>query len=170
MEDRQSPGFAGVVYRQSLPRYAEITDHTLIASCRAGGRFNGANEFGALYVSLDPETPLRELHRAAARMGITTSALLPRTLFAAEARLARVLDLTAAPTRDRWKLSAGQLLSEDWSACQEVARRARRGGYEAIRFPSATGEGENLAIFVDRMGAHSFIRILREEEIRPIRP
>lgn len=170
MEDRQSPDFAGIVYRQSLPRYAEITDHTLTASCRAGGRFNGANEFGALYVSLDPETPLRELHRAAARMGIAISALLPRTFFAAEARLGRVLDLTAAPTRVTWKLGAGELLSDDWSACQEVARRARRRGYEAIRFPSASREGENLAIFVDRMGTDSFIRILREEEIRPVRP
>ncbi len=40
-------------------------------------------------------------------------------------------------------------------------------GYEAIRFPSATGAGENLAIFLDRLAAGSYIRIIREQEVRP---
>jgi hypothetical protein len=40
-------------------------------------------------------------------------------------------------------------------------------GYEAIRFPSATGAGENLAIFLDRLAPGSYIRIIREQEVRP---
>jgi RES domain-containing protein len=127
--------FAGAVYRQSSPRYAEITERTLLASFGTGGRFNPAGEFGALYVSLDPETPFRELSRQATKAGLDVLDLLPRTLFAAEARLQKVLDLACiAPPAD-YRISPARLRSEDWRACQEVARRARQAGFEAIRFP-----------------------------------
>jgi len=159
--------FAGAVYRQSSPRYAEITERTLLASFGTGGRFNPTGEFGAVYVSLDPETPFRELRRQAGKAGLQILDLLPRTLFAAEARLQRVLDLTCPEGRTNAGLTPQSLASDDWSACQEVARRSRHAGYEAIRFPSATGSGENLAIFLDRLAPGSYIRILREEEVRP---
>jgi RES domain-containing protein len=162
--------FAGAVFRQSAPRYAEITERTLSASARAGGRFNPAGEFGAIYVSLDPDTPLRELRRQAAHAGAEVAAFLPRTLFAAEARLQRVVDLACGDGPREWGLSAAGLSSDDWTECQRVARRARADGYEAIRFPSATGAGENLAIFLDRLLPGSYIHILREEELRPVLP
>lgn len=162
--------YRGPAYRQSRPRYAEATARTLAASARAGGRFNPAGEFGALYVSLDPETPLRELRRQAARDAADLATLLPRTLFALDVSLHRLLDLTRAEVRDRWDISDGALASDDWSACQAVARRARADGYEAIRFPSASGEGENLAIFMDQLGPFSFVRILNENELRMTPP
>lgn len=159
--------FAGVVFRQSAPRYAEITERTLSASARAGGRFNPAGEFGAIYVSLDPDTPLRELRRQAVHAGTEVTALLPRTLFAAEARLRRVVDLACTDGPATWGLFRGALPSDDWTECEHLARRARLQGYEAIRFPSATGAGENLAIFLDRLAPGSSVRILREAELRP---
>jgi RES domain-containing protein len=162
--------YRGPAFRQSRPRYAEATERTLAASARAGGRFNPAGEFGALYVSLDPDTPLRELRRQAARDHADILALLPRTLFALDVNLHRVLDLTREEIRARCLLSAEALAADDWSACQAVARRARDDGYEAIRFPSATGEGENLAIFMDQLAPFSYVRILNEEEVRPDLP
>ena len=159
--------FAGAVYRQSPPRYAEITERTLLASFGTGGRFNPTGEFGALYVSLDPETPFRELRRQATKAGLEVLDLLPRTLFACEARLRCVLDLACADVPVEYRISEQSLASDDWAACQEVARRSRHAGYEAIRFPSATGSGENLAIFLDRLAPGSYIRIIREEEVRP---
>lgn len=159
--------FAGAVFRQSSPRYAEITDRTLLASFGTGGRFNPTGEFGAIYVSLDPETPFRELRRQAVKAGLDVLDLLPRTLFAAETRLQRVLDLACADVPPRFRISARALTSDDWSACQEVARRSRHAGYEAIRFPSPTGSGENLAIFLDRLAPGSYLHIIRENEVRP---
>ena len=138
----------------------------MLASLGTGGRFNPAGEFGALYVSLDPDTPFRELRRQAARAGLDVLSFLPRTLFAAEARLQCVADLACPRGPAAWGLSAAALRSHDWTACQDVARRARAAGHEAIRFPSATGAGENLAIFLDRLAPGSYIRILREEELR----
>ena len=159
--------FAGAVFRQSAPRYAEITERTLSASARAGGRFNPPGEFGAIYVSLDPDTPLRELRRQAAHAGADVSAFLPRTLFAADARLQRVVDLACREGPAAWSLAPAALVRDDWSACQDVARRARAEGFEAVRFPSATGDGENLAVFLDRLTRGSYLRIVREEEVRP---
>lgn len=101
------------------------------------------------------------------KAGLNVLDLLPRTLFAAEARLQRVLDLACAEVPAEYRVSKRALGSDDWAACQDVARRARRAGYEAIRFPSATGTGENLAIFLDRLAPGSSIRIIREEEVRP---
>lgn len=166
MAASRDPGFAGTVFRQSSPRHAELSTHTLAASARAGGRFNVAGAFGAIYVSLDPDTPLRELHRHCSRSGMDVAAILPRTLFAADTRLQRVLDLTDAAVRARWSLDHAALSSEHWDACWRVAERARDRGYEAIRFPSATGAGENLAVFLDRLRPGSFLRILREEALR----
>jgi RES domain-containing protein len=142
----------------------------LSASARAGGRFNPAGEFGAIYVSLDPDTPLRELHRQAVHAGVEVAAFLPRTLFAAEVRLQRVVDLACAGGPAAWGLSAAALGADDWTPCQEVSRRARTQRHEAIRFPSATGAGENLAIFLDRLVPGSYVRILRESELHPHRP
>jgi RES domain-containing protein len=169
-ERRCESSFAGAVFRQSAPRYAEITERTLSASARAGGRFNPAGEFGALYVSLDPDTPFRELRRQAVHAGADVLAFLPRTLFACEARLQRVAGVACAGGAAAWGLSAQDLAADDWTACQRVARRARTEGYEAVRFPSATGAGENLAIFLDRLAPGSYVRILREEELRPDLP
>lgn len=139
----------------------------MLASLGTGGRFNPTGEFGSLYVSLDPETPFRELRRQASKAGLDVLDLLPRTLFAADARLQRVLDLACREVPAGYRISARSLASDDWTACQDVARRARQTGYEAIRFPSATGAGENLAIFLDRLAPGSYVRIIREEEVRP---
>ena len=77
-----------------------------------------------------------------------------------------MLELTRDDVREAWGLSTADLHAADWSACQEVARRARSAGFEAIRFPSASGSGENLAIFLDRLHADSFVRIRNEHEVR----
>lgn len=161
------PSFAGAVYRQTSPRYAEVTERTLLASFGTGGRFNPTGEFGALYVSLDPETPFRELRRQAEKSGLEVVDLLPRTLFAAHAKLRHVLDLACADVPAAYRISPRDLALDDWSACQDVARCARLAGYEAIRFPSATGMGENMAIFLDRLSPGSYVRVLREDEVRP---
>jgi RES domain-containing protein len=162
--------FAGAVFRQSAPRYAEITDRTLAASARTGGRYNPPGEFGAIYVSLDPDTPLRELRRQALQGGVAVADLLPRTLFAAEARLQSVVDLACEEGPAKWGLTAADLASDDWRVCQAIARQARAQGCEAIRFRSATGAGENLAVFLDRLAPGSSLRILRQEELYPDRP
>ncbi|HEX2081008.1 MAG TPA: RES domain-containing protein [Longimicrobium sp.] len=107
------------------------------------------------------------MRRQASKAGLDVLAFLPRTLFAMEARLQRVLNLTCPGVVAAYGLTDALLAADDWRACQDAARRAREEGYEAVRFPSATGSGENLAVFLDRLLNGSFIRILREQELQP---
>jgi RES domain-containing protein len=139
--------FRGLAYRHTRPVHADLSA-TIAATARTTepGRFHIAGDFGAIYLSLDSETALRELARRAQRVGIPIRHLMPRDLVTVELRLANVLDLS-----DANGLNAAMLASDDLVACQEVAAAARRAGYEAIIYPSATGTGENLALFYDHL-------------------
>ncbi len=154
-----------IAYRQCHPAHAEISDDTLRASAREGGRFNPRHEFGAVYVSLSRETAVRELRRRAHRLAVDVADLLPRTMLQLRVNLERVLDLTDPSTATAWGLSAAQLRSDDLTPCQEVAGAARRNGYEAIRYPAASGTGENVAIFLDRLHAGSTVQVESAEEL-----
>lgn len=92
---------------------------------------------------------------------------MPRNLLTIEFRLTAVLDLTDAAVRAEWGLDIAQLKSDDLTACQEVAAAARRAGYEAILYPSATGSGENLALFFDRIHPGSSAVVTEQAEIDP---
>ena len=131
------------------------------------GRFHVPGEFGAGYLALDPDTALRELAQRAARTAVPVESLLPRDLLTVHLRLTSVLDLTEAAVRAEWGLDAAALQSDDYTACQEVAAAARRAGYEGIRYPSATGQGENVALFFDRLHPGSFARVEDRSSIHP---
>lgn len=147
-------------YRHCSPAHQDIGDATLEASRRVGGRFNPRAEFGALYLACDRSTALAELRRRAANLGIEPESLLPRAILSIDVAVSRVLDLTDARVRGEWGLDDGTLAGDDLRPCQEVGRAARRAGYEAIRFPSATGHGVNLAIFLDRLHPGSGVQVV----------
>lgn len=128
-----------------------------------GGRFNPPGEFGAVYLACDPVTAVAELRRRAEQLGIDPAALLPRALLSVDVVVSRVLDLTDARTSAEWGQDAHTLGADDTESCQEVGRAARRAGFEAIRFPSATGEGVNLVAFLDRLHPGSRVEIVHSE-------
>lgn len=80
-----------------------------------------------------------------------------------QAELKRVLDLTDPEIAASYGLTPADLASDDYTRCQEAARRARHEGYEAIRYPSATGLGENLAIFYGGIDPSSSVTIVLNE-------
>lgn len=128
-------------------------------------RFNQQG-IGALYVALSPAVALEELKRRAAKADISVTTFDPRVLFDLEVRLEKVLDLTHPGIREEWGTTLEDLRTEDdYDRCREVGVAARDEGFEAIRFPSATGDGENLAIFFDRLRATSYVRIVAETPV-----
>jgi RES domain-containing protein len=165
MVDRRSAGEWTVerVVRHCQEEHADL-QATLEASQRAEGRFHVPNEFGVVYVAADRETALAELDHRARMAGLTRAELLPRLLLTLELSARRILDLTDPAVCDAWGLSAADLSESDYARCQEVARSARADGFEAIRFPSARGRGENYAIFLDRLAPGSHLR----EEVREV--
>jgi hypothetical protein len=110
---------------------------------------------------------MRELARRANRAAIPVSQLMPRDLVTVELQLAMVLDLTDPKVQAEWGLTARALASDAFIACQEVGAAARRAGYEAILYPSATGAGVNLALFYDRLRAGSHAVVAAQKPIDP---
>ena len=83
----------------------------------------------------------------------------PRSIFVLDLLLHEVVDLTVSAHLESWGLAASDLLNDDMVRCQEVAGIAARLGVEAIRWASATGAGQSLAVFVEQLrpGSHAEI-------------
>ncbi len=116
-----------------------------------GGRWNPPDSFAVLYTSSDCATMVSALDRAAQRQGLRAVDLLPRDEVIYAVELQRVLDLTDPLSLERVGLDASLLAAVDWSRCQAIGDAAHYVGFEALRAPSATGNGQTLAIFLDRL-------------------
>lgn len=162
---RGGAAFEGPCYRHCSARYTTVDEGTLDASARVGGRFNPPGEFGAVYVAVERRTALAEFERRVTASGLPREQFHPRVILQLQARLSRVLDLTDTTVRRELDLSEEQITGEDWARPQSVAREARGDGYAAIRFPSATGEGDNLAIFLDLLPSDDQLVIEEIEEV-----
>lgn len=145
------------VFRHCQEDHANL-HATIEASRDAEGRFHVRREFGAVYVAADRDTALAELDHKARAAGLSREDLLPRLLLTLDLTVRRILDLTDQRVRSAWGLATDEVEENDYARCQEIARAARDDGYEAIRFPSARGEGENYAIFLDRLAPGSHLR------------
>src|SRR5829696_6037372 len=109
--------FAGRVYRVSEPGQTDV-GATADSSREEPGRFN-SREVGALYVSIDPQTALREVEQSS-----KTSMPDPCALFTVDLQLSRMLDLCDTIEQKKWGLSLPDLQSDDPSACQSIVHRA----------------------------------------------
>lgn len=134
---------------------------------RYGGRFNVAGVFGAIYVALDEETAFRELIWAARQFGYP---LLPRTLLQIELSLERVADLTEVTVREEHDMTESVLVSDDVAEleeCQLLGAKLRAQGFEAVCSYSARSDGQNLAIFLDRLDTQqgSYVHVVGSRAI-----
>ena len=155
--------FRGVVYRATHPDYVDL-DRTVEVSRRYPGRFNPPGT-GAVYVALDRATAVAELKRRAEKLGRPLTSFAPRALLTLEVALHQALDLTDATVRAEWDITLDDLRTDfEYARCHEIAEVARRDGHEAIRFPSATGAGVNLAVFYDQLHTGSYV-VVRASEV-----
>lgn len=126
------------------------------------GRYHIAGETGILYTSLKEEVAARELDRHAARGDLQGDLVAGRI----RVKLQKVLDLTQAANLSKLGLSKENLVSADYSATQAISLQARKGGFQGIIVPSATGQGDNLVVFENNLGEGCLIEI---EEISALR-
>lgn len=169
-------GYGGPAYREAKDKYradAERDPQAYLRATLAGSmrtdqnRFNIFREFGAIYFSLDRQTPLRELERTYRKFASTANPediSTPRIMLSFELRLESVADLRNPSGCRRWGVSPLSITGDDVTPCQEVARKIRRT-HEAIRWHSATGTGENIAVFFDRLLPSSSVELLGIEVV-----
>lgn len=145
----QGVPFRGLAYRQQSPGY----DPRSGAGARqAGGRFNPPQSFPVLYLGTSIRTLNAELIRAAERIGLTVEDVLPREVFRYEVDLDRVLDLRDPDVLAQLDVTLGEVLAEDRTTSIAIGEEALAAGWQAIWCPSATGDGDVLAILLPNLG------------------
>lgn len=167
MSEPAAEPFHETVYRQCAPEHTDLAT-TLAQNHRHGGRFNPPGEFGAIYVAVERGTALLELARQAALLGFAVDELLPRTMLRLRLHVRRALDLTDEGVCRAWGLVGADMSRISHDECWEIARAARRSGYEAIRFRSATGSGVCVAVFMDRLSPGSSLDVEDSETIATV--
>lgn len=141
--------FIGQGWRHLSPRHDPLTGQGARLN---GGRFNPPGSFPVLYICRTRPCVVAELRRLGGRQAIGVEGLLPRYLYRYEISLDHVLDVTDERGRAEVGLGLKALTGPDWSACQELGATAHALGAQAILSPSATGLGDILAVFVQRLG------------------
>lgn len=119
-----------------------------------GGRWGEA--FPVIYLGRPPDSVVIEAYRHLVDdTGVPAERVRARTLYTVRARVERVLDLTLPENLVAVGLTDTDLRSavDDYEACQSVAAAAHQLEYHAILAAAATGLGQTLAIFRERVGA-----------------
>ncbi len=96
---------------------------------------------------------------------LTADMVGPRNLITCRVQLSRILDLRDPGALGRVGLTTADLNSPigDYEACQQVGRVAHQLGLGGIIAPAATGQGETLAVFVQRTRPADSLEIVSVE-------
>lgn len=146
--------FAGVAFRHQPPQYSPLSGR---GARIQGGRWNPRDSFSVLYLGLDEAVVVAEFRRFVERQGRAVADFLPRTRYRYELELRNLLDLRSQAALASVGLSLADTRAEDLIACQLVGEAAHHGGREGVLAPSATGAGDVLALFIDRLEAGSSV-------------
>ncbi len=100
---------------------------------------------------------MAEFDRLVSRQSFGASDLLPRAIYEYAISLETLLDLRSAGSLAAVGLTNDLLTSDDPASCQAVGEAGFAAGRTGILAPSATGTGDVLAVFAERLhGASSF--------------
>lgn len=138
---------SGTFYRHAAPDRDAFVGGTM-------GRWG--KTFPVVYVGRPDTSVTVEAYRHLVEpYGIDPAMVKPRVLYTVTVDVGRVLDLTDPAHRETVGLSDRDLMSEvdDYEACQEVGRAAHQLEVHAVLAPAATGLGETLALFAQRIDA-----------------
>ena len=125
-----------------------------VASLKAGGRFNPASEFGALYTSLDAATATKEVARGLRQRGVDPAQFPSGAwwIYELEVKIETVLDLTDSDVLQKAGMQRDALTASEVHATRKIAAEARRRGYQALLVPSAAApRSKNLVVFLDKL-------------------
>jgi RES domain-containing protein len=116
-----------------------------------GGRWNPPDSWPTVYLGFTKATVRAEWARSASRQGLRLEDFLPRDLYELDFELAEVLDLRDPAARKTADVPEQALRAVDQAFCRRIGAAAHVAGAEGLAAPSATGEGDVVAIFLDRL-------------------
>ncbi len=168
------------VVRLTEARYAEQAEYhfpkylseTLAANQMAGGRYNAAGEFGALYTASDAETAWEEFAHRLRRQGIN-SVPPSTTLLVLVLTEGLYADLTSPARCELWQTPFESLLAEDPTPEQQThchsLGRAVRAVADFLKVPSARAAGINVPLFPDRSESELGLELQAVRRVDPPR-
>lgn len=122
-----------------------------------GGRWGSPGAYSVLYVGRPERTVVIEAYRHLVDDDLdgqlTGDMVAPRNLLTLEVDIPEILDLRHARSQQSVGLDAAALSSPvgEYAACARVGQAAHQLGLYGIIAPAATGLGETLAIFEERL-------------------
>jgi RES domain-containing protein len=149
---------AGVFYRHQSLRWSGLS------ASAAGGRWGPPGGFPVLYLGRPRESIVAEAYRHLVDPveGMSAELVGPRRLLVVEVALSRVLDLRKDSALEAVGLDP-EALRGPHARCQAVGSAAEEVGLEGVIAPAATGLGETLAVFADRLAEGRTPRVVSEE-------
>lgn len=157
----------GTFFRTVLAKYRDAILSTA-GSLQHGGRYNPKREFGPLYLSESEQVCKAEVLRT---VDAPASFEEPRVCGRIHAALEKVLDLTDEQVLEELGIRRDELLQNtgdrerDYRLTRRIARLARALGFEALKTPSVTSQGDNLIIFMENLSPKAKVELL---ETRPM--
>lgn len=142
----------GAYWYRAVLKSRKKTILTMDGAFLYGGRYNAAEDFGALYLSESTEGCIAEITR---RPGSPDNYVVGEI----EVTLEKVCDLTDARFLRKLEISKDQLIGDDWAETQLLGELVRSAGFEGMIVPSAAGDFTNLIIFIDNLSAKSKIQL-----------
>ena len=136
---------AGVFLRHAAP------DRDAFAGGYAG---RWGESFPVIYLGRPLDSCVEEAYRHLVDdAGVPAHLVKPRVLYQVRVEVANVLDLRSADARAEVGLTDDEIASTvgDYKACQRIAATAHQLEYHGIMAPAATGLGETLALFRQRV-------------------
>jgi RES domain-containing protein len=158
---------SGTAFRAVNLRYVD-SPLSAIGSIRTGGRYNAKGVFEALYLAENPTTTLLEVEFSASSNGkFIAKPKEPYVVFSIHFELKQLIDLAASASLETlgstrtdltqsWRLK--QLRGEP-ILTQSIGMKVLELGHEGFKYPSATDNSTNLAVFPKNLKPGSFLEI-----------
>lgn len=128
-----------------------------------GGRWG--EKVLAIYLGRPEDSCVEEAYRHLVDdAGVPAELIKPRILYTVRVDAENILDLRDASAQERVGLNPDELCSEvgDYEACQRVAATAHQLEFHGIIAPAATGLGETLTLFRQRIGINETPIVISE--------
>jgi RES domain-containing protein len=136
-----------------------------------GGRFAPVG-VKAVYASFEEETATREVNVRKKALGGRSQISVgdyPRMTYILSVTTRRSIDLSAALPRELSGVVVRCLRDPRYSTSQELAAIWIAEGIESVVFPSATGAGRNVVVYLANAGARSVVVRNRDDVLAALR-
>ena len=135
----QGVEFDGTGYRYEMPDRVDTTWEAGPWNADYDHRYSGVGE-RAVYAGTSPKTAFDEISHYNAEAG--------RVLVQSQMKLDNALDLTDSGVRQSLGIGLDDITGNNYDITQDIARWARRNGFDGIIAPSARNPGgSNLVVF-----------------------